>query len=144
PEDVAAAHLKDLELQHLHGCKLFTYWLDQDRGTVFCLVEAPNAEAVHRLHAEAHGLVPNKIIEVHPTAVENFLGRIEHPNRGSTPEQPSDEPGFRALMATDMVNSTDIVNTLGDLAAYSLFNRHREIILDSLATHGGREVDRAG
>ena len=33
-------------------------------GKVFCLVEAPDAEAANTVHREAHGLVADQIFEV--------------------------------------------------------------------------------
>jgi len=40
------------------------YWVDEKGGKIFCLVEAPNAEAAARVHKEAHGLVADEIHEV--------------------------------------------------------------------------------
>ena len=62
--DVAAAHQKDLETQARHGVDYRHYWVDEQAGKVFCLVEAPNAEAAHTVHREAHGLVADEIYEV--------------------------------------------------------------------------------
>jgi hypothetical protein len=62
--DVAEAHRKDLEKQGEHGVNYKSYWVDEQQGKVFCLVEAPNAEAAHTVHREAHGLVADEIYEV--------------------------------------------------------------------------------
>ena len=59
---VEDAHEKDLKLQSKYGVRLLTYWFDEERGSTFCLMEAPAAERVHQLHAEAHGNIPHKII----------------------------------------------------------------------------------
>jgi hypothetical protein len=61
---VADAHMKDLQTQDKHGVKYLKYWVDEDKGKVFCLVDAPNAEAANSVHREAHGLVANEIYEV--------------------------------------------------------------------------------
>jgi hypothetical protein len=61
---VAAAHQRDLEVQHDHGVRYLRYWFDEGSGKVFCLVEAPNAEAATVVHREAHGLVADEIIPV--------------------------------------------------------------------------------
>ena len=63
-KDVAAAHMKDLEEQAKHGVKYLRYWVDEKEGKIFCLVEAPNAEAAHTVHRNAHGLVVDEIYEV--------------------------------------------------------------------------------
>jgi len=61
---VAEAHLKDLQTQAKYGVQYLRYWVDEGEGKVFCLVEAPNAEAAHAVHREAHGLVADEIFEV--------------------------------------------------------------------------------
>ena len=63
-EAVAGAHKKDLEIQEQHGVKYLKYWFDDTSGKVFCLVEAPSAEAAVTVHREAHGLVADDITEV--------------------------------------------------------------------------------
>jgi Nickel responsive protein SCO4226-like len=40
------------------------YWVDEEAGKVFCLVEPPDAEAAHAVHREAHGLVAQEIYQV--------------------------------------------------------------------------------
>jgi hypothetical protein len=63
-EAVAGAHQRDLEVQGEHGVNYLKYWFDEGSGKVFCLVEAPNAEAAAAVHKEAHGLVADHITEV--------------------------------------------------------------------------------
>lgn len=61
---VAEAHKKDLEKQGKYGVKYLKYWFNEKEGTVFCLSEAPDKEAALKVHKEAHGLMPDEIIEV--------------------------------------------------------------------------------
>lgn len=63
-EDVAGAHEKDLETQDAHGVDYKRYWVDEKAGKIFCLVEAPDAEAANTVHREAHGLVADEIYQV--------------------------------------------------------------------------------
>ena len=62
--DVAAAHQADLATQGAHGVDYQRYWVDEAAGKIFCLVEAPHAEAAHTVHREAHGLVADEIYSV--------------------------------------------------------------------------------
>jgi hypothetical protein len=62
-DDVAKAHAADLEAQGDHDVSYLRYWVDEAAGKIFCLVEAPDAEAANTVHREAHGLVAD---EVHP------------------------------------------------------------------------------
>jgi peptidyl-tRNA hydrolase len=61
---VADAHMKDLEEQGKHGVKYLRYWVNEAQGKVFCLVDAPDAEAANTVHREAHGLVADEVYEV--------------------------------------------------------------------------------
>jgi hypothetical protein len=63
-EAVAGAHARDLEVQAQYGVDYQRYWFDEASGKVFCLVEAPDAEAAARVHREAHGLVADQLIPV--------------------------------------------------------------------------------
>ena len=63
-EAVAGAHAKDVEIQGQYGVDYKQFWFNEDSGQVFCLVDAPNAEAAERVHREAHGLVADEIYEV--------------------------------------------------------------------------------
>jgi class 3 adenylate cyclase len=141
-EAVAEAHQQDLRVQAQHSCKALTYWFDEQRGTAFCLIEAPTEASVRAMHRAAHGLIPNMIIEVQPSAVAAFLGRVADPDDATS--NPIREAGLRALMFTDMANSTQITNSLGDAQAQPVLAKHHEIVRHALLAHEGREVDRAG
>lgn len=61
---VAEAHKKDLAVQKKHGVNLINYWVDEKKGTIMCLAQAPNADSLISTHKEAHGLVPVKVMKV--------------------------------------------------------------------------------
>ncbi|HZP56724.1 MAG TPA: DUF4242 domain-containing protein [Dehalococcoidia bacterium] len=63
-EAVADAHARDLAVQRNHGANFLRYWFDEQAGRVYCLVDAPSAEAAAAAHREAHGLVADEINEV--------------------------------------------------------------------------------
>ena len=63
-DDVAHAHAADLQHQQAHGVSYLRYWGDEPRGTIFCLVEAPDAGTAAAVHREAHGLVADEIYQV--------------------------------------------------------------------------------
>ena len=147
--EVADAHQKDLEIQDKHGCKAITYWVDEARGAVFCLIDAKQKQAVVNMHNEAHGDVPTKIIEVDPETVNAFLGRVEDPptpnkSPDSTSEVPVVDSAFRTIMFTDMEGSTTITTSLGDAKAMELLRTHDAIIRNAIKTYGGSEVKHTG
>jgi hypothetical protein len=62
--DVAQAHQADLKVQGEHGVDYLRYWVDEQNGKIFCLVEAPTADAAATVHRESHGLVADEIYPV--------------------------------------------------------------------------------
>ncbi len=60
-EAVAEAHAADLRVQDAHGVSFLRYWVDEANGVVYCLAEAPNADAIVDAHREAHGLLPDVV-----------------------------------------------------------------------------------
>jgi class 3 adenylate cyclase len=147
--DVAEAHRKDLEIQDRYGVKFLTYWFDQSRGTIFCLVDAPNKEAAQCVHREAHGQVAGEVMEVPLAAVEAFLGRIRDPapQAGQTEDQQPGshlDSGHRAILFTDIVGSTEMTARLGDRMATELIRAHDSIVRRCLAACEGREVKHTG
>ena len=143
-EAIAAAHHRDLEVQDKYGVNYMTYWFDQQRGTGFCLVDAPDAATVAQVHREAHGEIPSDIIKVDLAAVEAFLGRISHPDAGPGGAAPEVDAGLRAVMFTDIVGSTEMTMRLGDAAALELVRVHDALVRRGLAANGGREVKHTG
>jgi hypothetical protein len=62
--DVAQAHAADVATQDRYGVRYLRYWVDESAGKIFCLVDAPDAEAADQVHREAHGLVAQSIYPV--------------------------------------------------------------------------------
>ena len=143
---VADAHQKDLALQDKYNVKFLTYWFDEMRCTAFCLIEAPNRDTIARAHDDAHVLVPNEIIEVDPAVVDAFLGRIKDPP-ATSPEKSEGtrvDPGFRAIMFTDLKDSTRMTTLYGDAKALHLLHVHNALTRNSLNAHRGREIKHTG
>jgi class 3 adenylate cyclase len=147
-EEVAKAHAADLEVQQKHGVNYLKYWVNESCGKVFCLVDAPSAEAASHVHREAHGLAAEKIIEVQPEVAELFLGGAETNASGAVliPGGAVDErdPGIRTVLFTDIVDSTTLTQRLGDESGMQFLHLHDTIVRAALAASGGREVKHTG
>jgi len=147
-EDVAKAHAKDIETQQKYGVEYTKYWVNEKAGKVFCLAHAPSAEAAAQVHREAHGLMPDKIIEVQPDLAEGFLGGVETNAAGAVifPGGGADarDPAIRTVLFTDIVNSTTLTQSLGDEAALAILGVHDTIVRDALSALGGHEVKHTG
>jgi AraC-like DNA-binding protein len=143
-KDVAEAHRKDLFHQDDNGCKCMTYWIDEQRENIFCLIEAPQKEAVEELHRQAHGLIPNKIIEVDDKLVQSFLGRIYDPADAEITDDGLKvfcDSSFRTLLIAQTTDPVLLRYTLGTEKANELLNNHNNIIRKNLAQYTGHEAE---
>ncbi|HET8810350.1 MAG TPA: DUF4242 domain-containing protein [Flavobacteriaceae bacterium] len=139
-EHVAQLHQADLKVQHKFDCKGLTYWFDGKRKTAFCLIDAPNKEAIKRMHNFAHGEVPNRIIEVDDSVVESFLGRIEDPEKSQNTElNIINDPAFRTIMVAGRKRTS-----LKDVASKQLnlaIQNHNKFIVKTLNKFKGSIVN---
>ena len=146
-EEVAKAHAADLEVQKKYGVEFHKYWINESAGKIFCLVDAPNAEAAMHVHREAHGQLAEEIIEVQPEVAELFLGSAEANAAGAVlvpGTTDARDPGIRTILFTDIVGSTALAQSMGDEAAMAMLKVHDTIVRNALATFGGREVKHTG
>ena len=65
-EDLLAAHNADLAIQDEEKVNFKSAWADPDSGLVYCLSEAPSADAVQRIHERAG----HPADEVHPVPLK--------------------------------------------------------------------------
>ncbi|MEO6131211.1 MAG: nickel-binding protein [Saprospiraceae bacterium] len=145
--DVAEAHRLDLMIQGDHRCNCMTYWIDEKRGTVFCLIDAPNKAAVSEMHRNAHGLIPHKIIEVNDSLVEAFLGRIHDPENATLVVDGLhvfSEESLRIVMVILMSDPILLEHKMGKEKASAHLRNQYYIIQKELASHDGSEVKLGG
>ena len=141
-KDVAEAHVKDVALAQQYKCKCMTYWVDENRENVFCLIEAPEKHVVEELHREAHGLIPHKIIEVSSVLVESFLGRTEDPEDAQITKdglKVFHDPSMRFLLVTKITDAVLLKYKLGNKTD-ELLAIHDHIVRENLEAYAGREA----
>ncbi len=143
--DAAEAHLKDLEFQKDYGCICITYWADEERGNVFCLIDSPNKQIVSELHHKAHGLIPHDIIEVDRNLVKSFLGRINDPETssmvGASNQMIINDPAFRYLLIADLKDRVLFESLYGKAIASQVIKNFNSQIQESIQLHTGRMVE---
>lgn len=145
-KDVAEAHRKDLLHQHEFECNCMTYWIDEERETIFCLIEASNKDAVKNMHKKAHGLIPHKIIEVSSTIVQSFLGRIYDPDDAVVENGVKifTNPGFRIIVVSKSCDHAMLQHCLGAAHADQLISRQDEIFRKNISLYNGSEAEHSG
>jgi class 3 adenylate cyclase len=138
-EQVAQAHLDDLEMGAKFGVQFLAYWFDADQGEAFCLAKAPTGDSLTAVHKATHGLIPNEIISVSEDSVLRLLGRMSETGGDTQEVNP-----FRTIMFTDLQGSTSILSSIGQAAFIALLTEHDLIIRRALVASRGREVKHTG
>jgi class 3 adenylate cyclase len=144
PDDVAEAHLHDLEIQDEYGVRFLSYWFSDPEGKAFCLVEAPDVASLTACHKAAHGLMPHEVIEVGAPTLEQFMGYTEVDEHDRVIADGQPDTALRAIMFTDIEGSTAISTSAGDQAAVELVKRHDRVVRAALEECGGRIVKHTG
>lgn len=138
-EIVAQIHQEDLKIQQKYNCRGLTYWFDDSRKTAFCLIEAPDRNAIIEMHDHAHGNVPHQIIEVETSIVESFLGRIEDPVKArNTGLNIINDPAFRTIMVLTIEH-----HSFRDSDPFACISRVRQVfkeINEMLKSYDGNMV----
>ncbi len=144
PEEVAAAHKRDLEVQDEFGVRFLSYWFSDPEGKAFCLAEAPDSGSLATCHKAAHGLMPNEIIEIGAPTLAQFMGHTETDSGDRVTVEGQADSALRAIMFTDIEGSTAVSTNQGDKAAVELVRRHDSIVGQSFEKFGGRIVKHTG
>ncbi len=142
---VAEASARDLEVQGEFGVEVMTYWVDEERGNAFCLMNAPDMQSVSDMHGKAHGLIPHEIIEVNSNIVNAFLGRIHDPGseKAKSPTKHSifNDPAFRSILVVDLKDRPQFDSLYGKTSGSKLINTFNDLARRSIFDYGGLKVD---
>lgn len=142
--EAAEAHRQDILIEEEYGCKCMTYWIDEGRGHVFCLIDAPDKGAVEQMHGKSHGLVPHKIIEVRQELVESFLGRVSDPVHTALTESGLpliNDPSFRVLLYLHLEDPALMAMRLGSGKCRSLWLELKSLVNGLVSRFEGSEAE---
>ncbi|HEX8060989.1 MAG TPA: nickel-binding protein [Cyclobacteriaceae bacterium] len=133
-DEAKKAHLADEYIQGNHGVKYLQFWINEQAGLLFCLVEGPDKAAVEHVHREAHGHMACAVVEVDPSYCSLIMGDNVRIDGGVVHrESGSIDPGTRFILT---------VSFYGDASSESA--KAREAIVNNFAKHGGRRVKLSG
>ncbi len=139
-EDVKNAHIADERVQDKYGVKYHQFWVNEEAGAVFCLMEGPDKESCEAVHREAHGNVACSIVRVEPGFYELLMGNDQHIEKGHVKfEDGMVDLGYRNIM----VVAIQALTTLTASSDYPLLqspHNERKLVLDKIGAFHGREI----
>lgn len=140
-EDVKKAHIADQRVQDKYGVKYHQFWVNEEAGTIFCLMEGPDKESCEAVHREAHGNIACTMIEVETGFYKLFMGEGHHIEHGLVHhDDGTPDLGYRNVL---VVTIRGISSPSGLLESRYLSVPHaaRKWILAAIRKFSGREVE---
>ena len=102
-EAVKAAHTADLTIQDQYGVKYHQFWVNEEEGTVFCLVEEPDKETCEKVHQTAHGNLACALTEVAPGFYEQLMGKNHQIDHGLVHHDDGTiDSGYRSILVASV------------------------------------------
>lgn len=138
---VKMAHMADEAIQGQYGVKYLQFWVNEDEGSVFCLVEGPDAATCEKVHQMAHGNLACALTEVETGFYERIMGKYLKLTHGHVQKADgSADNGYRTILAVSLYG---ITKTEGSKDIFTLQRPQwaRKIIVDGMTAYNGRELN---
>jgi AraC-like DNA-binding protein len=137
-DDVLNDHMADESIQEQYGVKYHQFWVNQKEGTVFCLVEGPDAKTCEHVHQLAHGNLACAMTEVESGTFKLFMGDKFVVDRGLTRAESGEiDDGYRSVLVTSIRGITT-AKSPGDLRRFQIPLWTREKVTDNIRANRGR------
>lgn len=103
-EESRKAHLKDISIQEKYKVKYLQYWINEQEGKAYCLIEGPNKEACEATHREANGITACNLVEVSGGMYDLFLGDNQKIDHGLVRHLNGQvDNGYRYILSLDFI-----------------------------------------
>jgi len=139
-EGVKTAHIADIGVQDQYGVKYHQFWVNEDEGSVFCLVEGPDAATCEKVHQIAHGNVACALTVVETGLYEKMMGKDIRVNHGHVQRADgSEDLGYRNILVASVYGIT-AAKSSKDLSLLLTPHWARKIITEKISDYNGREI----
>lgn len=142
-EDVKTAHMADVAIQDQYGVKYHQFWVNEAEGTIFCLVEGPDAETCERVHKMAHGNLACALTEVETGFYRKLMGKEHQVDDHHGLVQRTDgtaDTGYRTVLVASVYGITNATSSK-DLSLLQTPLWARDLITKTFAVFKGREIE---
>ncbi|HMJ71424.1 MAG TPA: nickel-binding protein [Cyclobacteriaceae bacterium] len=136
-DEAKQAHVADERIQKQYGVKYLQFWVNEEAGNLFCLVEGPDKATVETVHQMAHGHVACAVVEVDPSYYSLIMGNNIRIDQGLVQHKSgSVDPGNRFILAVSFYEKSP--------SGGNVFAKTRESVLNKVSKHDGRQVKLTG
>ena len=132
--------MADRSVQDKHGVKYIQFWVNQEAGTIFCLIEAPDKESCEAVHQEAHGNIACNIVRVESGFYKLVMGESPKVDHGIVLAKDGDlDKAYRFVLAIDIQGITKATGS-DDLKHLIIPEKPKKLIRQIIPSYEGREI----
>jgi AraC-like DNA-binding protein len=137
---VKRGHMADRSVQDKYGVKYIQFWVNQEAGTIFCLIEAPDKESCEAVHQEAHGNIACNIVKVESGFYKLVMGESPKVDHGIVLAKDGDlDKAYRFVLAIDIQGITKASDS-DDLKHLIIPDIPKKLIRQIIPSYEGREI----
>lgn len=139
-DDVIKAHIADVAIQEKYGVKYHQFWVNEEAGSVFCLVEGPDKKTCELVHQMAHGNLACALTEVEEVTFRLMMGAEHHVEQGLVKNMDGKpDPGYRFIVVVS-VQGFSGQECPSDEEIPGVPGWARRVVCDTIAGENGREI----
>ena len=139
-EAVKTAHIADIGVQDKYGVKYHQFWVNEEEGSVFCLVEGPDKKTCEKVHQIAHGNVACALTEVNQGLYAKLMGKDYKVDHGHVSHADGTiDLGYRNILVASVYGITSAKNAK-DLSLLVTPYWARKLITKKMEAFNGREI----
>ncbi|MBN8860209.1 MAG: DUF4242 domain-containing protein [Sphingobacteriales bacterium] len=140
-EDVKRAHMADVAIQDKYGVRYLQFWVNQEAGAVFCLIEGPDPETCEKVHQMAHGNIACALTEVETGFYEMMMGTGHAVNDHGLVQKENGtlDTGYRTILVVSLYGITKATAS-SDLSMLLTPNWARKIVREQMERFAGRHL----
>lgn len=112
-DEAKKAHLEDLAVQEKYSVKYHQFWVNEEAGMVFCLMEGPDKESCAATHRESNGVQACNIIEVDGGMYSAFMTYDQKVDHGLVMQKSGGaDTGYRFILTLDIISLTTLTSSI--------------------------------
>jgi len=137
-DEAKKAHVADERIQRQYGVKYLQFWVNEEAGNLFCLVEGPDKASIESVHRIAHGHVACAVVEVDPSYYSLIMGNNIRIDNGGVVHTESGvvDPGTRFILTASYFENGS--------SHSALIEKTIDQVLRKVSANNGRRVKLTG
>jgi hypothetical protein len=136
---VKSAHTADETVQDEYGVKYLQFWVNENEGSVFCLVEGPDKQTCEKVHQLAHGNLACALTEVEPVLYRHLMGTDHKIESGHVRHADGrTDPGTRIILVVSNYGSSKAEEAV--CISRQFMARTKQLFAETLDEFSGRPL----